>query len=463
VTEPDSWRNELKSRIADEVEFVMHAFREATDGRTEIGVVTANRGVGYLYAKGQLLVRDEYLGRVLQILRERDERGGEEGERGQEAEGSRRESEEPASVQRVIAGVVLLTLRHPELVPDVLDDIDGQLGAGIATPNHVLTVAGGEGTICPATEPQVAYDEIEPYPSVCQDNGGAGVLIYMADTGLLADAASHSWLAGVVGDPDPLPSLAPDGTQPIPPYTGHGTFVAGVTRCMAPAADVIVTNAFAIAGSTLESDLVPRLVAALGLGVDIFHLTIAARSRADLPLIAFEAWLKLLRQYKGVVCVVAAGNSGSRRPTWPAAFSEVVSVGALAGDWRSRASFSNFGGWVDVYAPGRNLVNAYATGTYTCHVEPYRGQDRTFYGMAEWSGTSFSTPVVTGLIAARMSRTGENGQEAAAALLAEARSRAIPGVGAILLPCCHDDVPAHPAECPCRSGMRRPGCEPRPH
>ena len=79
---------------------------------------------------------------------------------------------------------------------------------------------------------------------------------------------------------------------------------------MAPAADIIVTNAFAIAGSTLESDLVPRLVHALRLGVDIFHLTIAAPTRHDLPLVAFEAWLRLLRQYKGVVCVVAAGNSG---------------------------------------------------------------------------------------------------------------------------------------------------------
>ena len=190
--------------------------------------------------------------------------------------------------------------------------------------------------------------------------------------------------------------------------------------------------------------------------MDIFHLTIAAPSRKDLPLATFEAWLKLLRQYKGVVCVVAAGNSGTRRPMWPTAFAEVVSVGALAADWRSRASFSNFGGWVDVYAPGRDLVNAYATGTYTCHVAPYKGRKREFYGMAKWSGTSFSTPVVTRLIAARMSRTGENGQEAAAALLAEARSRAIPGVGAILLPCCNsNDVPTNPEAC--HPHRRRPG------
>ena len=454
MTEPSSWRNELESRIADRVQFIVDAFASPDNGGTDIGVVVAaDRRVDYMYAEHQLLVREQYLGQVLEILQQPTERD--------------LQQDEPDRVQRVIAGVVLLTLgqtpggERPTVI-SALNQIDGRLGKGIAMPNHVLTVAGDAGG-CPATEPQEVYDDIEPYPSVCQGNGGAGVLIYMADTGLLADAASHSWLDGVVGDPDPLPPLAPDGTQPIPPYTGHGTFVAGVARCMAPAADVIVTNAFAIAGSTLESDLVPRLVAALGLGVDIFHLTIAASSRDDLPLIAFEAWLKLLRQYKGVVCVVAAGNNGSREPSWPAAFSEVVSVGALAGDWRSRASFSNFGGWVDVYAPGRSLVNAYATGTYTCHVEPYRGQDRTFYGMAKWSGTSFSTPVVTGLIAARMSRTGENGQEAAAAVLAEARSRAIPGVGAIVLPCCHDDVPAHPAECPCRSGMRRPGCEPRPH
>ena len=440
MTEPHRWREELEGSVADQAEYIIEEFRAASDGRVELELVPANRGIGYLYARNRLLVRDEYLERVLEILRELDERGAAPDEpRADAAREPGREQEEPR-IQRVIAGVVLLRLAESEpSVPDALAEIDRQLGRGAATPDHVLTVSGGEVSGCPATEPEQVYYQTEPYPSVCPDSGGSGVLIYLADTGLLADAdASHPWLAGVRrGDAADLDALGPADT--IRPYTGHGTFVAGVTRCMAPQADIIVTNAFAVAGSTLESDLVPRLAGALGLGVDIFHLTMAAPSRHDLPLIAFEAWLRLLRQYKGVVCVVAAGNSASRRPSWPAAFAEVVSVGALGADWRSRASFSNYGGWVDVYAPGRDLVNAFATGTYTCYVWPYKPQERKFYGMAKWSGTSFSTPVVTGLIASRMSRTGENGREAADALLAEARARAIAGVGAILLPCCAGD------------------------
>jgi subtilisin family serine protease len=454
-------RNPLLVRIIDQqVDRITEAFR--AQGIEIKTVRDAEGGVSYSYAEGRLLVREKDLGRVQAIL-----------------------GQPPGleHVTQVIGDVVLLRLvkavkRDDALYqvrvkrgvqPSViaaLEIVDEHLGRKAATPDHVMTVAPGGP--CPATEPEEVYERTEPYPGVCTENSGEGALVYIADTGLLEDAEiGHPWLVGVQralgpdGNEQPWdPDRRPDplgGPPKIPPYAGHGTFVAGVVRCMAPRADVIVSNVFKVAGSSLESHFVRQLKHALGLGVDIFHLAITAPTRADLPLKAFERWLRLLHQYKGVVCVVAAGNDGSRRPTWPAAFPHMVSVGALTADGRDRADFSNYGGWVDVYAPGRDLVNAYASGPYRCDEEPYKGQIRTFYGMCKWSGTSFSTPIVTGLIADRMGRTGENGQEAAAALLAEARAQAIPGVGAILLPCGR----RREGGCRCREGgcrCREGGC-----
>jgi len=455
-----NWKKRMQGKIVDEAAFIKKAFRDAPPPyRKIIKVVSADDGIGFMYAEGEILVREEYVDRVLAILGQPNLR--------------RLQRRSPDRVPQVISGVRLLTLSggaFPTVLRTrrrmgALERIEELIGQGIATPNQVLTVSGGTGSHCPATEPEEVYDEIEPYPSVCQANGGAGTLVYMVDTGLLREVTNqawlktHGWLAGVrmdnpARDKDPRRKLR--GSPPrIPPYAGHGTFVAGVTRCLAPSAEIVVANV-PVAGSVLESELVPRLEAALSLGVDIFHLTIACQSRLDFPLIAFQEWLKRLRQYQGAVCVAAAGNSGLRRPTWPAAFADVISVGALGGDWRGRASFSNFGPWVDVYAPGRDLINAYATGIYKCHAAPYKGQIRTFSGMAKWSGTSFSTPIVTGLIAARMSRTGEGARHAAEALLAEAREQAIPGVGPVLLPCCG---PQH--EPPVRCGGC--GCCPQHH
>jgi hypothetical protein len=426
VTEPAGLPEGLRQQVVDEVGHVVGAFRRHPDGSKPVTVVRAEDAIDHMYAEGEILVREEYLDRVLQAI----------------GHPTRAELEQadPPRIRRVIAGHVLVTLGdpHPEAGP-ALDAIDAALGRGIATPNHVLTVCGDGGVIiCPATEPEPAYYQTEPYPSGGQ-SGGRGVRVYVADTGLLRDAASgHAWLDGVevqdeTLDYDPRQPLAGDPPA-LAPYTGHGTFVAGVLRTMAPDADVIVTNAFSVAGSALESDFVARLESAFRLGADIFQVDVACATRHDLPLLAFGEFLRRLSGAKGTVCLAPAGNSARRRPAWPAAFREVIAVGALGADWRSRASFSNFGPWVDVYAPGRDIVNAYATGSYTCHVSPYTNQKRAFYGMARWSGTSFSTPIVSGLIAARMSATGENARQAADALLAEARAGAIPGVGPVLLP-----------------------------
>ena len=441
-----AWYEESEQpKARAEAAIIVDAF--AANGIGIGGVLTEDGWIEYMYAEGQFLAREQYLESLREALGDRAELvverrvvqdilllrvlfpgesgdfPGDSGDRA--ADGDAADEDRSAESER----------QRPALVR-LLDQVDATLGPGIATLNHVVTTApGGSPHGCPATEPQEVYDRT-PYPPLCPGDGGDRVRVWVADTGLVADTVSGcGWLSGVTGDPDP----SVDGSGTILPYGAHGTFVAGVIRAMAPAADIVVKCVFDIAGSALESDFVPKLYEGFGFGADIFHITVASQTRNNLPLMAFEAWLRDLHSHKGVACVVPAGNNDSRQPCWPAAFPGIVSVGALATDWRSRAYFSNYGGWVDVYAPGESLVNAFATGTFTCQVPPFTGQVRTFSGMAQWSGTSFSTPIVTGLIAARMARHGESAQEAAAALVAKARAQAIPGVGPALFPGCDDD------------------------
>jgi subtilisin family serine protease len=390
------------SRASAQVRLVLDAYAAA--GVT-VGVHLAGGEVDHLYEEGALLVRDGYVDRVRSVV------GG----------GEVRDGLAGGVTHYSLAGARMAT------VTEALAAVDGAVGAGTATPNHVLSVSPVH--LCPATEPEAVPADAAPRPSL-GPAAGSGVSIHVVDTGLLADAGSHRWLAGVTGEEEKLPAAA-DGTVEIPPYAGHGTFVAGVARCFAPDAAVHVTNVLSLAGAALETEIVRHLDTALGLGPDIISLSAGGTSRGDRPLLGFEMFWERYRKHKGTVLVAAAGNNSTRRPFWPAALPGVVSVGALSADLRSRAYFSGYGPWVDVYAPGERLVNAYARGSYLYHEPPRTGMRREFWGMAGWSGTSFATPVVAGLIAARMSRTGENGRRAADAVLAAARAQALPGVGPV--------------------------------
>ena len=363
-------------------------------------------GVQYLYRMQRILVRDEYVDQVLRYV-------------------------DGADVDRsLIRGASLLRVQEEAL--NAVERINARFGAGVAAPDHIVSITG-TAAWCPATEPETVPGWSVPDPVLTTDHSaGEGVRVVVVDTGLDPMSPTwHPWMAGVTGDDDPA-----IGAGVLGPYAGHGTFIAGVVRSVAPRAEVVVRSAFNKAGAIFESDLVEALDAVLANdSPDIISMSAGTWTfDATGPLGLNTFYETRLRHHKGVVLVAAAGNDSSRQPFWPAAAPWTVSVGALGTNWRTRADFSNFGGWVDVYAPGENLINAFPSGVYTYHEPPLPRPDGKFEGMARWSGTSFSTPIVAGLVAARMSQTGENGRDAAAALLVQARSTALPGVGAALFP-----------------------------
>jgi subtilisin family serine protease len=390
--------------------------------------------VDYFYHSSSLLARDRDLARVQDALRGlgawRDDAG-----------------------DALVGGVTRLgvSVRESQHTPDLVEDLDNRLGVGVATLDHAFIITGL--LSCPATEPEpvitpaAAEDPVVVrdalWPSIGDPSAGRDVAVSVVDTGLLAGASAWApWIEGVlpdtsadIEDPDQIKinALEHEIDGFADPYAGHGTFVSGVIRCVAPASTVVVERYLGVSGFARESRIIQQIHDALGRSPDIISMSAGCYTRKNVPPLAFQVlWEERLSQLGGIVLVAAAGNQSGTTPFWPAAFPWCVGVGSMTRDGQRRSWFSNHGAWVDVYAPGEDIVNAYARMKYKTIVD---GDVRdTSAGIVRWSGTSFSTPIVTGLIAARMSRTGENAREAANALLAAARGQFRPGVGPRLFP-----------------------------
>ena len=355
--------------------------------------------------------------------------------------------------RQILGGVTRLgvNVRESQHTPDVVEDLDRRLGAGVATLDHAFIVTGY--LHCPATEPEpvitpaAAADPVVVrdalWPSVGDPSAGRDVGVSVVDTGLLSGASAWApWIEGVrpdtsadIEDPDQIKinAMEHEIVGFADPYAGHGTFVSGVIRCIAPASDIMVERILGVPGFARESRLIRQIHDALARSPDIISMSAGCYTRKNIPSLAFQSlWEERLSQVGGVVLVAAAGNQSATAPFWPAAFPWCVGVGSMTRDGQRRSWSSNHGAWVDVYAPGEEIVNAYAHMKYKTIVD---GEVRdTSAGIVKWSGTSFSTPIVTGLIAARMSRTGENARQAADALLAAARGQFRPGIGPRLFP-----------------------------
>ena len=90
---------------------------------------------------------------------------------------------------------------------------------------------------------------------------------------------------------------------------------------------------------------------------------------------------------QGIVIVAAAGNSNSDQPLYPAAYGPVIAVAACENNG-IKASYSNYGTWIDITAPGSMIKSSLASANNA-------------YGIK--SGTSMAAPLVSGLCALMLS------------------------------------------------------------
>ncbi len=278
----------------------------------------------------------------------------------------------------------------------------------------------------------------EPLPPVTDGPADDAPHVAVVDTGIDARVRTDGWLASVPRhrrgrdrNIDPLDVEPDDGYLDL--CAGHGTFVAGVVARVAPHARLTVHRALLGGGVGSEVDVATAMVRAARAGADVINLSLGSSTRFDQPSLAVEAALEEIEAIEDetgreILVVAAAGNSGSTRPVWPAAFRQVVAVAGLTPDGRP-APWSSHGFWVDCSAVAEGIRAPFVEGreSYEFTADP---DDFPADAFAWWSGTSFAAPQVAGAVANLMREHGVGARRAYARL--RSTGRPLPDYGRAL-------------------------------
>jgi len=217
--------------------------------------------------------------------------------------------------------------------------------------------------------------------------GGDNVDVYVVDTGVELQHNEFTDTTGVWGT-----NLADNINNDC---NGNGTHVAslavGKTYGVARKARLISVKVFGCSGTGTVSNVLSGLQWILDNYNKITRLSVVNLSFSGSKSVALDTMIKRMRAL-GIYVVAAAGNLNQDSCTMsPSNVQEIITVASTdQNDYK--ASFSNYGKCVDVYAPGVSLTGAFSN------------------NMAKaMSGTSMSAGVVSGILAVYLSRFNTQG------------------------------------------------------
>lgn len=228
-------------------------------------------------------------------------------------------------------------------------------------------------------QPYIARLGISPLWSTYR---GEGVTVAVIDDGI---DLTHPEFQGKL--------VAPyDATRDVPTIVDkgvHGTHVAGTIGALfdnrgvvgvAPAVKLMPIDIF-IGEDAEIAHLIKGIQHAVANGAKVINMSFGTYDRNN----ALEATLRDARA-QGVVLIGAAGNDDTEEAMYPAAYKDVLSVGAVTMD-DFITDFSNYGSTIDVVAPGEEIYSTLPNGRY-----------------GFMSGTSMATPIVSGMAALLVSK-----------------------------------------------------------
>ncbi|WP_369168234.1 S8 family peptidase [Streptomyces sp. R28] len=240
------------------------------------------------------------------------------------------------------------------------------------------------------------------------DTAGSGVTVYVIDTGVRITHQQISGRASYGYD-------AVDGDTTASDGNGHGTHVAttiaGTTYGVAKKANIVAVRVLDNAGSGTTAGVIAGIdwVTDNHSGPSVANMSLGGGASTSLDTAVANSIAS------GVTYAVAAGNSSANASSYsPARVSTAITVGATTSS-DARASYSNYGSVLDIFAPGSSITAGWNTSDTATNTI---------------SGTSMATPHVAGAAAVYLAgHTSATPAAVASALTSGATTNVVTSAG----------------------------------